>query len=408
MFILSDLYIYFRYLFRHGISWRWHTLYWTPTLIIWGGFLLLYLRSGQNLMAHHAQAVGWFSIFILVNDLPKLLFVLCSLLGLLLQLIIRGVALLRFSLFRSIPPHRFSLFRSISSHPVSRWFDRAGVVAALCCAVGLLYGSLIGVSRLEVKQESYASADLPAAFRGYRVVQLSDLHLGSWSGRPEVIQELVERCNSLHPDLILFTGDLVNQRSCELEPFVELLSQLRSTDGIYSVLGNHDYGTYYRWSSPEEARQNLQHLKQLQEKMGWTLLNNDHRIIHRGTDRIAVVGVENEGEPPFPQYGDLKKALRGTEGMFRLLLSHNPTHWRREVLKESDVQLTLSGHTHAMQCILFGHSLSEFKYPEWRGWYRHGSQSLYVNIGIGYVGLPFRFNARPEITLFTWGEASSR
>lgn len=397
MFILSDLYIYFRYLFRHGISWRWHTLYWTPTLIIWGGFLVLYLLSGRNLMAHHAQAVGWFSIFILVNDLPKLLFVLCSLLGLLLQLILRGVALLRFSSFRSIP-----------SHPVSRWFDRAGVVAALCCAVGLLYGSLIGVSRLEVKQESYASADLPAAFRGYRVVQLSDLHLGSWSGRPEVIQELVERCNSLHPDLILFTGDLVNQRSCELEPFVELLSQLRATDGIYSVLGNHDYGTYYRWSSPEEARQNLQHLKQLQEKMGWTLLNNDHRIIHRGTDRIAVVGVENEGEPPFPQYGDLKKALRGTEGMFRLLLSHNPTHWRREVLKESDVQLTLSGHTHAMQCILFGHSLSEFKYPEWRGWYRHGSQSLYVNIGIGYVGLPFRFNARPEITLFTWGEASSR
>lgn len=408
MFILSDLYIYFRYLFRHGISWRWHTLYWTPTLIIWGGFLLLYLRSGQNLMAHHAQAVGWFSIFILVNDLPKLLFVLCSLLGLLLQLILRGVALLRFSSFRSISSHRFSLFRSISSHPVSRWFDRAGVVAALCCAVGLLYGSLVGVSRLEVKQESYASADLPAAFRGYRVVQLSDLHLGSWSGRPEVIQELVERCNSLHPDLILFTGDLVNQRSCELEPFVELLSQLRATDGIYSVLGNHDYGTYYRWSSPEEARQNLQHLKQLQEKMGWTLLNNDHRIIHRGADRIAVVGVENEGEPPFPQYGDLKKALRGTEGMFRLLLSHNPTHWRREVLKESDVQLTLSGHTHAMQCILFGHSLSEFKYPEWRGWYRHGSQSLYVNIGIGYVGLPFRFNARPEITLFTWGEASSR
>lgn len=408
MFILSDLYIYFRYLFRHGISRKWHTLYWTPTLIIWGGFLVLYLLSGRNLMAHHAQAVGWFSIFILVNDLPKLLFVLCSLLGLLLQLILRGVALLRFSLFRSISSHRFSLFRSISSHPVSRWFDRAGVVAALCCAVGLLYGSLVGVSRLEVKQESYASADLPAAFRGYRVVQLSDLHLGSWSGRPEVIQELVERCNSLHPDLILFTGDLVNQRSCELEPFVELLSQLRATDGIYSVLGNHDYGTYYRWSSPEEARQNLQHLKQLQEKMGWTLLNNDHRIIHRGADRIAVVGVENEGEPPFPQYGDLKKALRGTEGMFRLLLSHNPTHWRREVLKESDVQLTLSGHTHAMQCILFGHSLSEFKYPEWRGWYRHGSQSLYVNIGIGYVGLPFRFNARPEITLFTWGEASSR
>lgn len=407
MFVLSDLYIYFRYLFRHGISWRWHALYWTPTLIIWGGFLLLYLRSGQNLMAHHAQAVGWFSIFILVNDLPKLLFVLCSLLGLLVQAILRGVDHLRGAIFQRQSTLR-DVSRCHSISPVSRWFDRAGVVAALCCAVGLLYGSLIGASRLEVKQKSYASTDLPAAFRGYRVVQLSDLHLGSWSGRPEVIQELVERCNSLRPDLILFTGDLVNQRSCELEPFVELLSQLRATDGIYSVLGNHDYGTYYRWSSPEEARQNLQHLKQLQEKMGWTLLNNDHRIIHRGADRIAVVGVENEGEPPFPQYGDLKKALRGTEGMFRLLLSHNPTHWRREVLKESDVQLTLSGHTHAMQCVLFGHSLSELKYPEWRGWYRHGSQSLYVNIGIGYVGLPFRFNARPEITLFTWEGASSR
>lgn len=275
------------------------------------------------------------------------------------------------------------------------------MVAAAVVALLVLYASVVEPARLEVKRVEYVSARLPQGFEGFRIVQLSDLHLGSFALCPGVISRMVERVNALEPQLILFTGDIVNRRSSELEPFLPILSRLRATHGVYAVLGNHDYGTYYRWPSPEAERRNLLHLQQMIAQMGWTLLNNDHRFIHLGSDSIALVGVENEGEPPFPQYGDLPRALQGAGQGFKLLMSHNPIHWRREVLPASDVDLTLSGHTHAMQCILGGHSLSELKYPEWHGFYYEGSRALYVNIGIGYVGFPFRFNAPPEITQIT-------
>ena len=200
---------------------------------------------------------------------------------------------------------------------------------------------------------------------------------------------------------MVFTGDLVNQQSHELDGFQDILSQLHAPDGVYSILGNHDYGTYYHWKSPEQEKENLDYLIRQQGNMGWKLLNNTHDIIRHRGDSLALIGVENEGEPPFSQYADLAHAMKGTEGMFQILLSHNPTHWRREVISQTDIPLMLAGHTHAMQGILFGHSLASLKYPEWRGMYQEGKQSLYVNIGIGYVGLPFRFGAWPEITVLT-------
>lgn len=275
------------------------------------------------------------------------------------------------------------------------------MVAAAVVALLVLYASVVEPARLEVKQVEYASERLPEGFEGFRIVQFSDLHLGSFALRPGIVSRMVERVNALEPHLILFTGDIVNRRSCELEPFLPILSRLHATHGIYAVLGNHDYGTYYRWPSPEAECENLLRLQQMMAQMGWTLLNNEHRFIRCGADSIALVGVENEGEPPFPQYGDLPRALQGAGQGFKLLMSHNPIHWRREVLPSSDVDLTLSGHTHAMQCIIGGRSLSELKYPEWHGFYYEGPRALYVNIGIGYVGFPFRFNAPPEITHFT-------
>ena len=275
------------------------------------------------------------------------------------------------------------------------------VVAAVIVAAVVLYASVVEPACQEVKRVEYTSSRLPEGFDGFRMVQLSDLHLGSFALQPGIVRRMVERVNALQPQLILFTGDIVNRRSCELEPFVTILSQLKATYGVYAVLGNHDYGTYYRWPSPEAERENLVQLKQMITDMGWHLLNNEHRFIRCGSDSIALLGVENEGEPPFPQYGDLPRALQGAGEGFKLLMSHNPIHWRREVLPQSDVDLTLSGHTHAMQCILWGRSLSELKYPEWHGFYYEGSRALYVNIGIGYVGFPFRFNALPEITHFT-------
>lgn len=272
-------------------------------------------------------------------------------------------------------------------------------LAAFLVAALVLYASVIEPSRLQVKQVSYSSSRLPSAFDGFRVVQLSDLHLGSFVKHPHTISRLVQRVNALHPHLILFTGDLVNRQSVELQPFMAQLSQLKADYGVYAVLGNHDYGSYYRWPTPEAERANLEQLKRMVTDMGWRWLHNAHTFIHHGNDSIALLGVENHGEPPFPQYGDLTAALCGAGDGFKLLMSHNPTHWRREVLPQSDVDLTLSGHTHAMQSVLFGHSLSELTYPEWKGFYYEGHQALYVNIGIGYVGFPFRFNAVPEITL---------
>ena len=258
---------------------------------------------------------------------------------------------------------------------------------------------MAGITRFEVKEVEYRSANIPKEFNGYRILQLSDIHIGSWQGKEEAVQHLVKLVNEQQADIIVFTGDLVNQQSHELDNFREILSQLHAPDGVYSVLGNHDYGTYYRWRNRKEEVANLEYLISQQKEMGWKMLNNEYAILRHKGDSIALVGVENDGEPPFSQFADLPKALRGTEGMFRILLSHNPTHWRREVLPDSDIELTLSGHTHAMQMEMLGHSLASLIYPEWSGMYYEGKRALYVNVGIGYVGLPFRFGAWPEITV---------
>lgn len=189
----------------------------------------------------------------------------------------------------------------------------------------ILYGSLIGKTQFEVKEVAYYSSKLPPAFKGYRIVQLSDIHIGSWEGNARALQRMVDLVNAQHPDLIVFTGDLVNNQAKELDGFQQILSGLHAKDGVYSVLGNHDYGPYYKWESQRAQVENLADLKKREAEMGWKLLNNEHVILHQGNDSIALIGVENEGEPPFSQHGDLTKAMQGTEGMFQLLLSHNPT-----------------------------------------------------------------------------------
>lgn len=377
--LLPDVYIYFVYIVRKTRNALLRLSYWIPTLLL--GLLYAYFMymTGDNPLSHHALGIGRLAIAIMLFATPKTVFMLCSLTGNLLH-----------ALAKPCPRRPFTLL---------------GMGLAAVCFGCIAYGSFRGITRFEIKQVEYASPHLPAGFDGYRIVQLSDIHIGSWQGYPEPIQELVELSNAQRPDLIVFTGDLVNQQSHELDDFRAILSQLHAPDGVYSILGNHDYGTYYHWNHPEEESANLSYLIQSQKAMGWKMLNNAHDIIHHKGDSIALIGVENDGEPPFSQYADLPRAMKGTEGLFKILLSHNPTHWRREVLPSSDIDLMLAGHTHAMQGILFGHSLAELRYPEWRGMYREGERALYVNIGIGYVGLPFRFGAWPEITVITLKKA---
>lgn len=372
--ILPDLYIYRMFIHRLKIHPIFKVLYFLPNLLILTGTLGLAFLAGQEFGEHHASLIGYFAVFSFLIASPKLLFTICSLIGL---------------------PFNYLL------HWPKAPFVYAGLLLGILNVGILLYGSFIGKDRFEIKEITYRSPRLPQTFEGYRIVQLSDIHIGSWQGNAQVLQQMVDLVNAQHPDLIVFTGDLVNHRATELNGFEKILSGLDAKDGVYSILGNHDYGPYYPWKSQQEQADNLADLKRRQAAMGWQLLNNDHATLYLGGDSIALIGVENEGEPPFSQHGDLSKALQGTEGMFQLLLSHNPTHWRREVLLESDVDLMLAGHTHAMQLAIGRYSPSSWVYPEWSGLYKEGTQGLYVNVGIGFVGLPFRFGAWPEITVIT-------
>lgn len=391
--LLPDLYIYLIYVVKKTSRWWLRALYWVPTAILTSVFFYFLGLSGHNVLAHHAQSIGVLAVAIMLMAVPKIVFMLCSLTGILCRGAGRCLsALIWHTPFRQ-PVRRLSVHR--------HGFSVAGAVLATISFVNILYGAVWGVKRFEVKEVEYVSPRVPKTFDGYRIVQLSDMHLGSWTHQPEVITQLVEIVNRQQADVVVFLGDLVNQQSRELKPFVPILKQMHARHGVYSVLGNHDYGTYYRWKSLAEEQANLLQLQQLQHDMGWTLLNNRRVGLHCDTDSIALIGVENDGEPPFSQHADLPAALQGMQHPFSILLSHNPTHWRREVLPDTDIDLTLSGHTHAMQMELCGLSLSSLIYPEWSGFYYEGIRALYVNVGIGYVGLPFRFGAWPEITVIT-------
>ncbi|TCJ12007.1 metallophosphoesterase [Flaviaesturariibacter flavus] len=276
-------------------------------------------------------------------------------------------------------------------------------------AGGTLFGTLIwGMGNkysYRVKRVRIQSPNLPAAFRGLRVVQLSDIHSGSFTD-PAAVARGVEKVLALQPDLILFTGDLVNNTSDEMNPYWAIFSRLKAPMGVYSVLGNHDYGDYVSWPSPEAKRANLQALKDGQARMGWRLLMNEHVLLERGGAQIALIGIENWGaKARFPKYGRMDKAYPGTEAVpFKILMSHDPSHWDAEVRpKFGDIDLTLSGHTHGMQ---FGVELPGFRwspvqyvYRQWAGLYEAGRQRLYVNRGFGFLGYPGRVGIMPEITL---------
>ena len=375
LMLVPDTYIYFVHIAPATRQAWLRALWWLPSTVIILLFVGFLLRHGLAGAATHMQTFSRLGGAIVLFLAPKLLFVLPSLVGVIVHGVIR---------------------------PVPQWpFTVLATLVALVTFAGMAYGLAYGTKRFEVKEVEYRSARLPQGFDGYRIVQISDLHIGGWAGNTRVTRRFVDLVNRQGADLIAFTGDLVNQVSTELDEHQAILAGLSAPDGVYSILGNHDYGTYYPWPTRQAERDNLRRLIDAQAQMGWQLLNNDHTLIHHRGDSIALLGVENDGEPPFPQMADLERAMQGTEGLFRILLSHNPTHWRREVLPQSDIDLTLSGHTHAMQVCLFGWSPASLKYPEWGGMYHEGQRVLYVNVGIGGAGLPFRIGAWPEITVIT-------
>ncbi|MBD5287465.1 MAG: metallophosphoesterase [Bacteroides sp.] len=293
---------------------------------------------------------------------------------------------------------------------------KIGMILAFCTFFLLWWGVFFTRREIRVNQVTITSAKLPAAFNGYKIVQFSDAHVGTWGNDTTFISKLVDRINGLKPDMIVFTGDIVNRRTDELQPFLKVLSRLKAKDGVYSVLGNHDYGDYIDWKNEADHKRNNELLARWEKEMGWRLLNNERAFVTKGNDSIVLIGVENWGEPPFPEYGRLTEAYPShrdstynlNDSRFKILLTHNPEHWSREVLNISNIDLSLSGHTHAMQMMIsignWKWSPSVFKYSRWGGLYKEKSKSgepmnLYVNIGSGEVGMPSRIgSAYPEIT----------
>ena len=345
--------------------WLWHIgvsewplllaiLWWVPSL------LLVLAEVGLQMGFFHKLSVRVLFTTILFSAFPKVIFIL----------------------FDAFLPWFFALIPALG---VMGWFA---------------FGFIEGWKRLELKHITFTSPDLPPYFDGYRLVQITDFHLGSFPPGNDFVQKVVDAANNEEPDMILFTGDLVNNQASEVEPYLETLGQLHAQDGIYSIWGNHDYCEYGNNHSIGALKRNRRMLYGYQESLGWHQLMNEHHVVSHGMSSIAVIGVENPGQPPFTNRSNLKKAMKGVDpDMFKILLSHDPHHWRREVVGKK-IQLTLAGHTHAGQLKIGKWTPARMAFREWGGAYRIGEQMLYVSSGIG-GSFPFRLGAWPELTVVT-------
>ena len=365
LLLLPDAYIIFGVL--GNASWWWKVIFFLPTLalyfVIFKIFVVGDMRQG---------AMNWLFWLSLLVFLPVFIFVIISLIG-------KGVG----------------LFWSQGSM-VFNWIALGITCLWLLVAV---FGITVGWKKVTVETVTIASSKIPESFNGYKIVQLSDFHIGTYASSPKTVDKIINKVNSLNPDLIVFTGDLVNTSSSEINQFEDVLVKLKAKDGVISVLGNHDYCLYRSYVAPDSPEKELSKLVATEKKIGWELLRNDNLQIKRGNDSIAIIGVENAGGTSFTDRADLKKALSGVpENEFKILLSHDPSHWRREVLPKSNIDLMLAGHTHGMQFKIGNWSPSKYSYPEWGGLYSEGNQQLYVSTGIG-ENVAFRFGAYPQIVL---------
>ncbi|NIJ46455.1 hypothetical protein FHR24_002942 [Wenyingzhuangia heitensis] len=292
-----------------------------------------------------------------------------------------------------------------------KFIGQVGLGLASIPFLSMLYGITKGKYNYKVKNIALSFKNLPASFNGLKIVHISDIHSGSFDDIDEV-KHGVDLIKQQEADLILFTGDLVNNDAVEIVPYKEMFKEMTAPLGVFSSLGNHDYGTHKRWNNADEKKQNLLNLFQHQKDMGFDLLNNRTHTITKNGEELDIVGVENWGKPPFPQIGDLSKALEGTNPEnFKILLSHDPTHWDEKVIPHKQhIDLTLSGHTHGMQFGVeipgFKWSPSKYIYKRWAGLYTNNKQHLYVNRGFGFLGFPGRVGIWPEITIITLHQES--
>lgn len=367
--LLPDIYMYRRYVKRRlGNVWA-RIAWWLPTLLITVSTIGVSLT--RDFAPHNLTLFNTYLFITALVVLPKLTFVLCSLAG---RLARRMLKLRR------------------------NWGNYVGLVLVLGELYILFHGTMVGTDRLNVRQVTIEFDDLPKAFDGYRIAQFTDVHLGSM--KDELMLRAVTAIDDMRPDLIVFTGDIQNMGPDELPRFAQTLKRLKAKDGVMSVLGNHDYSRYVNLP-PDEALRNERLTRDFETSVGWQLLLNDNRIVRRGSDSIVIAGGENDGRPPFPAKADLKQAMRGIHAKsFVVMLQHDPSAWRRHILPQTNVQLTLSGHTHGGQISLFGLRPTELVGKEDDGLYVEGKRKLFVSTGLGGF-IPFRFYMNPEVVEIT-------
>ncbi len=371
--------------------------FWSLSAITLVWCLWLILSASRMNSQDFYQAVMIFFGFFLLFYLPKLVFISFTL--------IKDIGLLLAGGSSLIIDKGSDAGRAIHKISRSDFLLKAGLILSSIPFLSVLYGIVWGKYNFTVRRIRLSFPNLPKAFDGTKIVQFSDIHLGSFNGKTEKIEEAVQMINKVEADYILFTGDMVNTLAVEMKPYISVLRSLQAKKGKFSILGNHDYGDYHHWDSEDEKAGNLNRLVQFEEEAGLRLLRNEAVNLENEGEMISLIGLENWGRPPFPQYGDLKEATKNIDPLsFKILMSHDPSHWDAEVLPDTDIDLTLSGHTHGMQFAIripgWKWSPVQMKYPRWSGLYREGKQALYVNIGLGFIAFPGRIGTPPEISVF--------
>jgi len=366
------------------------------SIIIIALIILYYTYNQYRELPDHVQFRNFFNItaVLVLILVPK---IIIGIFGLTDDLLLIIKQLITKLLYKKWPNKRLTFFRKILLF--------SGFTLALYVFIITIYGIVWGKDEIEINYIEIKSSRIPQSFNGKRIAHISDLHLGSFSNT-NLVEKGIALLKKENADIIVFTGDMVNNESAEFTPYIDLFKNLSPTYGMFSILGNHDMGDYRRWYNDKEKNCNLNELINLQRKAGFRMLRNAHEYVVIDNDSIAIAGVDNWGKPPFKQYGDLTRALEKLpEHLYTVLLSHDPSHWPHEIRECTRVDLTLSGHTHGAQFVIgFGKykfSPVQLLYEHWMGLYNYKDQYLYVNTGFGYIGFPGRIGVKPEITIFT-------
>lgn len=389
IYILLDIYVFQAFKTITKQSWVYYIYLGLSLAVIANFYYQFNFVEDKGLSGAKSYAIG----FLLVFFIPKLVLGIFLLGEDLVRFVVGGVGKLSHSgQDFSIPSRR-------------KFLSQLALGVAAIPFASLLYGMYKGKYNYKVLKYTLYFEDLPESFNGYRFTQISDIHSGSFTSH-ESIQYGVDLINEQKSDVVFFTGDLVNNKAEEMDSWKSMFSKIDARDGVFSILGNHDYGDYVNWESKEAKKANLEALKKVHADMGWKLLLNEHRYLEKNGQKIAVVGVENWGSGGFTKQGDIEKASEGVKKEdFKILLSHDPSHWKEKIQKDpKNYQLTLSGHTHGMQFGIeipgwFKWSPVQYRYDYWAGLYKEFGRMINVNRGFGYLAYPGRVGIWPEITV---------